>query len=182
MHGDYWVTSDIGNRYKIPMRCNPWQYYPPKNPNVSEEAHDVLDKEAKGLLDKGAVSKVTSTPGEFVSSFFAVPKPRSEKWRPIINLKNFNSYVRHYKFRMETFQKIREWIQPGSYLVGLDLKDQFLSVPVNSRFWKFLRFQWLGELLEWMVLPFGLKCSPRVVTKILRPIMGFLRRTWGILI
>ena len=31
-------------------------------------------------------------------------------------------------------------------------------------------------------LLFGLKCSPRVVTKLLKPVMAFLRATWGILI
>ena len=114
--------------------------------------------------------------------YFAVPKPRSIKWRPILNLKWFNKKVRHYKFRMETFTQVRDWLQPGFFLVGMDLKDQFLSVPINAKFRKFLRFSWKGKLLQWNVLPFGLKCSPQVVTKLLKPIMAFLRATWGILI
>ena len=32
------------------------------------------------------------------------------------------------------------------------------------------------------MLPFGLKCSPRVLTKVLKPVVAFLRVTWGILI
>ena len=32
------------------------------------------------------------------------------------------------------------------------------------------------------MLPFGLKCSPRVLTKVLKPVVAFLRATWGILI
>ena len=67
-------------------------------------------------------------------------------------------------------------------MCGLDLKDQFLHVPINKTFHKFLRFTWLDTLLEWVVLPFGLRCSPRVITKILKPVMAFLRTTWGILI
>ena len=34
---------------------------------------------------------------------------------------------------METFAQVRQWIQPIYYVVGLDLKDQFLSV-INGRF------------------------------------------------
>ena len=64
----------------------------------------------------------------------------------------------------------------------MDLKDAFLHVPIHKSFKKFLRFQWLGSLYEWQVLPFGLKCSPRVLTKVLKPVMAFLRGTWGILI
>ena len=81
---------------------------------------------------------------------------------------------------MECFQKIREWIQPGAFLIGIDLKDQFLSVSINKKFRKFLRFRWLGKLFEWCSLPFGLKCSPRVVTKLLRPVMAFLRTVWNV--
>ena len=32
------------------------------------------------------------------------------------------------------------------------------------------------------MLPFGLKCSPRVLTKVLKPVVAFLRVTWSILI
>ena len=81
---------------------------------------------------------------------------------------------------METFKQVREWIQPGSYLIGLDLKDQFLSVPINQSYRKYLRFKWLGKIYEWCSLPFGLKCSPRVVTKLLKPVISLLRSKWDI--
>ena len=80
---------------------------------------------------------------------------------------------------METFTQIRDWLQPGYFLIGMDLKDQFLAVPINENFRKFLRFSWRGKLFEFNVLPFGLTCSPRVVTKLLKPVMAFLRATWG---
>ena len=47
---------------------------------------------------------------------------------------------------------------------------------------KYLRFRWLGQLLEWIVVVFGLTCSPRVLTKVLKPVVAFIRITWGILI
>ena len=81
---------------------------------------------------------------------------------------------------METFKQVREWIQPNSYLIGLDLKDQFLSVPINAGYRKFLRFKWLDKLYEWLSLPFGLKCSPRVVTKLLKPVVALLCSKWNI--
>ena len=83
---------------------------------------------------------------------------------------------------MEGLKQVRDWIQQDAWFCGMDLKDAFLHIPINAAFWKFLRFKWLDQLLEWRVLPFGLKCSPRVLTKVLKPIMAFLRATWGILI
>ena len=96
------------------------------------------------------------------------------------NLKRFNLNIRHFKFRMECFRQVREWLQPGAFLIGIDLKDQFLSVPMNKKNRKFLKFTWLEKLYHWCVLPFGLKCSPRVVTKLLKPVISLLRSTFGI--
>ena len=55
---------------------------------------------------------------------------------------------------METFAQVRQWIQPIYYVVGLDLKDQFLSVPINGRFKKYLRFNWKEKTYEWQVSAF----------------------------
>ena len=59
---------------------------------------------------------------------------------------------------------IRQWLWSGSWFCGIDIKDDFLHVPIHKKFRKFLRFNWGGKLLEWQVLPFGLKCSPRILT------------------
>ena len=177
-----WIRNIIRFGYKIPLWRKPYQKSAPKNPSVTPQAHCVLVEEAKGLLGKKAIAETQHCEGEYLSSYFAVPKPRSDKWRPILNLKYFNENICHYKFKMECFSHVREFIQPNSYLIGIDLKDQFLSVPMNRKYRKYLRFSWMGKLYEWCVLPFGLKCSPRIVTKLLKPVMGFLRACWNVLI
>ena len=83
---------------------------------------------------------------------------------------------------MEGLKQVRDWIQKDAWFCSMDLKDAFLHIPIRQSSQKFLRFQWLGSLYEWQGLPFGLKCSPRVLTKVLKPVVAFLRVTWGILI
>ena len=122
-----WVINVIRFGYKIPFWRKPYQSRVPINPKVSPAAHEVLITEAQGLLEKGAIKETTHSEDEFISSYFAVPKPRSAKFRPILNLKYFNKNIKHYKFKMETFSKVRDWIQPGYYLIGIYLKDQFLK-------------------------------------------------------
>ena len=162
------------------MNYLPRQHKIPVNPSVTGTAYDVLVAEAIDLKGKEAVVIVDHSPGEYISSYFAVAKARSPgKYRPILNLKYFNKNVKKYKFRMETF---RDWIRPGAWCVGLDLKDAFPHISIHKDSQKFLRFNWLGELLQWIVLPFGLTCSPRVLTKVLKPVVAFLRATWNILI
>ena len=53
---------------------------------------------------------------------------------------------------------------------------------MHKNYFKYLRFTWLDNLMEWRILPFGPRYSPRVVTKILRPVMAFLCSTFKILI
>ena len=70
----------------------------------------VLDKEVQGLLDKGAIREVEPVPGQYVSSYFVVPKSKRspDKWRPILNLKRFNRSVRHVYFQMEELKIVRK--------------------------------------------------------------------------
>ena len=178
-----WVLNVVNNGYQIPLKTLPHQSTYPVNPPAKGNAFDVLVSEAEALLSKKAVQIVSTTVGEYVSSYFAVPKPRKlDQFRPILNLKYFNKVVKKYKFKMETLSSVRDWIKPGAYVIGLDLRDAFLHIPMNEDSRKYLRFRWLGQLYEWIVLPFGLTCSPRVITKVLKPVVAFLRSTWGILI
>ena len=178
-----WVLNVVKYGYKIPLKTVPYQKRIPTNPPATGNAFQVLVSEAQSLISKHAVRIVSPVDGQYVSSYFAVPKPRKvDQWRPILNLKYFNANVKKYKFTMETLSSVRDWIKPQSYCIGLDLRDAFLHIPIHEESKKYLRFKWLDQVLEWIVLPFGLTCSPRVITKVLKPVIAFLRSTWGILI
>ena len=122
----------LRNGYKPPwLWVAPWQRVVPRNPKVSQKASDVLNVEVQGLLEKGAIRKASPVPGQYVSSYFAVPKSKHvpDKWRPILNLKKFNNYVRHIYFQMEKIKCVRKWFQHGSMCAGLNIKDALLHVP-----------------------------------------------------
>ena len=86
----------------------------------------------------------------------------------------FNICVCHLYFCMEDVKTVRKWFQKGSMCVGLNLKDASLYVPMSAWVKKFLRFKWEGKSYEWQVLPFGLKCSQRILTYMVAPIVKFL--------
>ena len=180
------VMQIIKSGYEIPFRSKtPVQVRSLRTPApATPTARDVLDEEVKGLIAKNAVKVVQPVRGQYVSPYFAVPKSKRspDKWRPILNLKRFNSSVRKSSFRMEEVSWIRQWLRSGGWFCGIDIKDAFLHVPIHKKFRKFLRFEWGGDLLEWQVLPFGLTCSPRILTTMVRPVAGYLRDKFGILL
>ena len=142
-----------------------------------------LEGEISSLLLKRAIRVVPDqgTRTGFMSTFFLVPKKEADAWRPILNLKPLNRFIRPKRFRMETLRAILESIETPAWGASLDLRDAYLHVPIRAEHRKFLRFLYNGTLYEFGVLPFGLSTSPRVFTRVVRAIGAALRRR-GLLI
>jgi hypothetical protein len=66
-------------------------------------------------------------------------------------------------------------LQRNDYLMKLDLKDAYYSVPIAEDHKKYLRFQYQGVTYEYQCLPFGLSSAPRAFTKLLKPVVATLR-------
>ena len=66
-------------------------------------------------------------------------------------------------------------ISPGDFMVSIDLKDAYFSVPIFQPHRKYLRFLWNFKRYEFTYLPFGYSLAPRVFTKIFKPIIAYFR-------
>ena len=78
-------------------------------------------------------------------------------------------------FKMKTLQSVLSLITPGCYLVSLDLKDAYYSVPMHPDRTKFLKFIWKNQLYKFLVLLNGLFRGPRKFTKLMKPPIATLR-------
>ena len=58
----------------------------------------------------------------------------------------------------------------------MDLKDAYLSVAVHPDYQKYLRFVWKNQAFQFKALPFSLNIALRVFTKLLKPVVAFLRK------
>ena len=105
---------------------------------------------------------------------FVVPKGEGS-WRPVINLRSLNTYLVPH-FKMEGIRVVKSLIQKGDWMVKLDLKDPFLSVPIHSTHRRYLRFQWEEQAWEFQTLPFSLSSAPCVFTKLLKPAVATMHR------
>ena len=182
---DRWVLETIGRGYALEFtRTPPSDMLSRPTPVPSDLAkRRSLEGEINALLLKGAVRIVprSGTQTGFMSTFFLTPKKEAGVWRPILNLKPLNKFIRPKRFRMETLRTILSSIVPPAWAASIDLKDAYLHVPVRPEHHKFLRFLYNDTLYEFVVLPFGLSTAPRVFTRIAKTIGAALRRR-GIMI
>ena len=77
---------------------------------------------------------------------------------------------------MDTLRKVLNLIRPGGYMASLDLKHAYYTIPIAAEHRKYLKFVWEGQLREFQSLPMGLTSSPRIFTKIMKPVLASLRQ------
>jgi hypothetical protein len=167
--------------FKIPLTCPISQSKKPHEINLSEEERSAVRREIDSMLSKGVISKTSHSEDQFLSNVFVRPKPDGN-YRFILNLKQLNKIVQYRHFKMESLKDVKDLIQPGDYLLKIDLKDAFWSVPVNRKSRKLMRFEWEGVLYEFRSLAFGLGPAPWVFTKLMKVPVSVLRRLGFLLI
>lgn len=155
----------------------PTQISEPIEKQFSESEHKQLIEctSINHLLDISAISKVESCSGQFVSPIFVVPK-QDGSGRFIINLKKLNEFIVYQHFKMEDYRTVLSLLSADSFMAKIDLQDAFYLVSIAAEHRKFLRFKFCGVLYEFNCLPFGLSPAPRIYTKILRPVLAYLRQ------
>ena len=170
---DPWVLETVSG-YHLEFDSLHVQSVLPRPPPVSEREKQLIDEEITKLLTKGAIRKVSSCPYDFISNIFLVPKKTGDL-RPVINLKPLNQFVQRIHFKMENIQMAMNFVSLGDYMVSLDLKDAYFSVPIFRPHCKYLRLIWRDQRYEFTCLPFGYSLAPRVFAKIFKPVVAQLR-------
>lgn len=152
---------------------------PPTN-NVCPNNHIANDSIAKvkteidSLLAKRVLVPCEHEQNEFISPIFIVPKPDNQV-RLILNLKSLNANVSYYHFKMDSIHTVISMVTPNCWMASIDLKDAYYSVPIQSAYQNYLRFQFLGQLYQYTAFPNGLASCPRKFTKLLKPPLATLR-------
>lgn len=130
--------------------------------------------EIRRLLAKGAIKPCSPKKGQFISSYFLVPKSDGTK-RFVLNLKRLNNHIRCNHFKMENYRTACNLLAEGDYMCKLDLKDAYFLVPLCAKSRKYFRFIFHDILYEFTCLPFGLNVAPYVFTKLMKVPISTLR-------
>ena len=137
--------------------------------NMSEQL--VIDAEIAKFLQKGIIKLSALVPGEVISHIFITPKKDGSS-HIIFNLKGLNEFVSYHHFKMDTLETGIKLMRPGCFMTSIDLKDAYCSIPVAPKCQKYLKFVWKETLYCFTCLPMGLTSSPRIFTKVLKPVFA----------
>ena len=171
---DQWVLQTVAG-YQLELLAIPHQTTYPHPMNGSKEEQAQITREVAELLSKGAIQEAQLLPESFVSQIFLIEKKDGGQ-RPVVNLKCLNQFMRVEHFKMEGLHLLQDLIQPGDWMIKLDQKDAYLQVPIHPDHQKFLVFEWNNLFYQFKCLSFRLSLALSGFTKLLRPVVGFLRQ------
>lgn len=161
--------------YKIPFIVEPSQTSEPQNNACNSQSQiKIIDQCVSQLLSAEFISPCEFCENQFVSPIFTVPKPNGTH-RFILNLKELNKFIKTDHFKMEDYRTALRLLNRNDFMATIDIKDAYFLIRINKPDRKKLRFRWKSQLYEFNVLPFGLCTAPLVFTKILKPVLEYLR-------
>ena len=164
-----WVSEGV----PIPLdsRIEPFQL---SNHQLDFAQLKFIEKEIERLLICGYIKESENKP-RYISPIGCVPK-KSGGYRLITDFRRLNSASQTSKFKQEDIRNVAQIIQSCDYLTSVDLKDGFYNLSVRKEDQELLSFEFRGKFYSYVALPFGYCLSPYYFTKVLRPVVTFLRQ------
>ena len=125
---------------------------PLRNSYLTEALHPLMKKSVVELV------KNQRSLG-FFNWLFLFPEPNN-CWRPILDLISLNHFLKAEKFKMETPETIRTFLQQGDWVTSIAFKDAYIPYypyrynPGN------VRFHIRSRSYQYKALQFGLSTAP----------------------
>uniref|UniRef100_A0A914VC37 Reverse transcriptase domain-containing protein n=1 Tax=Plectus sambesii TaxID=2011161 RepID=A0A914VC37_9BILA len=174
---DQWVLRAIQG-YSLDFATDPGQQRDAPTPiQFTPSERKLVDMEVQKMLAKGAITEVRGNEVSdlWLSRLFLVPK-KSGEVRPVVNLKPLNCFLQYEHFKMEGLFMLKDLVRPGDFCAKVDMKDAYYGIPLDLHHRHFVAFEWRKRFFRFNCLPFGLAQSPRVYTKVIRPVAAVLRQ------
>ena len=174
---DKWIIQTISG-YKIELDNMPFQTSIPKPLSFNDSDQKLIEAEIERFLKANIIERVSDdddSDNEFISNIFFRPK-KDGRIRIILNLKTFNeNHMDKCHFKMESLQSAISAMREHCYFGSVDLSEAFYSISIHESDRKFFRFWHNNQKYQFTALIMGLTSSPRVFTKILKPVFAKLR-------
>jgi Reverse transcriptase (RNA-dependent DNA polymerase) len=142
-----------------------------------------LDVEILRLLEVGAIEHLgpdqglmNKPPGVILCApVFLVPKKGPKKWRLVIDLRRLNEVLEDRPCKFENISTLARMAGRGWWLLTFDLAQGYHHVSMADSAKGWMAFRINGQWFRYRVLPFGLKWSPWIFTKLTRVMLQYWR-------
>ena len=132
-----------------------------------------LNTELSRLESEGAWEK--STNPRWVSRMFLVPKPGTNQWRLIVDLRHLNLFCRDFPMKYETLKRMRNISKQGNYMFSFDLADGYYALGITSKDRDYFTVNVRGQLWRLAGLPMGWNASPYLFCTLMHQMVRWLR-------
>ncbi|KAK3106325.1 hypothetical protein FSP39_017740 [Pinctada imbricata] len=166
---------NFGRVHPIEFEHMPKQTFVKPQLRFSQEETIIIDEEVIKLINKKVIQLVDRCENEYISNIFIRPK-KDGSHRIIFNVKDLNETIEYHHFKMDTLKSAIQMMTRDCWFASVDLKDAYYSVLIDRNHRKYLRFLWQDCCYQFRCLPMGLTSSPRVFTKLLKPVFAMLRQ------
>eukprot|EP00873_Tetraselmis_striata_P027518 jgi/Tetstr1/447782/TSEL_035112.t1 len=106
---------------------------------------------------------------------FLVPKPGTNKWRLIIDLRELNKWCKTFTMSYETLKHLRHLARAGDWFVSMDLADGYYALGIREEDRDFFTVNYRGELWRLACLPMGWTGSSYYFCKLTAAFTDYLR-------
>ena len=143
--------------------------------SAMEEA-DFVDSEHEAGLREGSFVEVRREMLKGICPLQVEKHPSSGKRRLCQDARWINGHLPNVEFRMESLNvELGDVVQPGDKAITTDIDKAYYCVALHPSAQAYLGWSWRGKYYMPTCLIFGLSIAPRVFTKLMRPMMAFMR-------
>ena len=174
-YADVWYAPKVGKCTTVQMEIlvhgRPKRVTArPTPPHLRKELNRQIDE----LLESNVIKPAPDCP--WVSRCHLVPKPRSDKWRLVIDYRYVNTLMQDDSYQIPNVQDLITRLSGSKYFSLIDLNWGFWNVSLTEEAQQYTGFVVPERgVFIWTVLPFGLKTGPsvfqRAIEKALRPLI-----------
>ena len=144
--------------------------------------NNILRSKIREMESQGIIEKVPSlTTRSFCSRLFLLEKKDGD-WRPILDLKPLNEFVKTRHFKMEHLGEVLPLVSKGAWMGSVDISQAYHSLSIKEKDRNFFMFKFEGSLYRYTCLAMGYSAAPRLFTLIMRQVAAYLRNSFGIVL
>lgn len=141
--------------------------------NLKPPEQQILNRLLLDLKSTGII--VPCANPQFLAGLFLREKSGGGH-RLIVDLSPLNTRIQYVHFQMEGLDQALDLLQEGDFMSKTDLSQAYYSLPMDPAMQPLLAFQWGTEYYMFTRMCFGLCLAPRVFTKVLKPVVKWIRR------